>query len=60
MASLLDNILSLFVGGIVLMLMATISGAVDFMSKPLSPKFLLSKVNVFIDLYKASRSCKSL
>ncbi len=28
------------------------TGAVDFLSKPVSPRILLSKVKVFLDLYQ--------
>ncbi len=36
------------------------SGAVDFMSKPFVPEILLSKVSVFIDLYRKNRHLQSL
>ncbi|MGC1378010.1 MAG: response regulator [Anaerolineales bacterium] len=35
------------------------SGAVDFMSKPFVPEILLSKVNVFIDLYEKRRELQN-
>ena len=36
------------------------SGAVDFMSKPFIPEILLSKVNVFIDLYEKRRELQNM
>lgn len=36
------------------------AGAVDFMSKPFNPEILLSKVRVFIDLYKQRQSLQVL
>jgi transcriptional regulator with GAF, ATPase, and Fis domain len=36
------------------------SGAVDFMSKPFTPEILLSKVNVFIELYNQRRKLQEL
>ena len=36
------------------------AGAVDFMSKPFIPEILLSKVQVFVDLYKKSISLENL
>jgi signal transduction histidine kinase/CheY-like chemotaxis protein len=36
------------------------TGAVDFLNKPVSPRILLSKVRVFLDLYRQRRELESL
>jgi len=35
------------------------SGAVDFITKPFNPEFLLQKVNVFLEIFKSSQELKS-
>jgi len=35
------------------------SGAVDFITKPFNPEFLLQKVNVFLEIFKSSQALKS-
>ena len=35
------------------------SGAVDFITKPFNPEFLLQKINVFLEIFKSSEALKS-